>query len=108
MEDVQVTGIQQKTLGGKQSFACNFERRRCTRIGRIGGAGIFLECYKDFILNDTARRCCAESLISGTLTAIFGARGTPEAVAIKLNSLTGLFCRFVSLPMAVPVRALYL
>lgn len=54
------------------------------------------ECYKDLILNDTARRCCAESLISGTLTAIFGARGTPEAVAIKLNCLTGLFSEIVN------------
>jgi|LauGreDrversion4_2_1035121.scaffolds.fasta_scaffold148627_2 hypothetical protein len=95
MEDIQITGVQQKSLGGKQSLASNLEGARSCSIGRIGGSGIFLKGNKDLVLNNTARRCSAEGLISSPLTAIFGARGTPEAIQLlPLELFISRFLRF--------------
>ena len=63
----------------RQGFS-DLKCTRCSEIGRICRSRVFLKGYKNLILHDAARRCGAEGLVSCTFPAIFGARGTPEAV----------------------------
>jgi hypothetical protein len=52
VEDVEVTGVQQQTLGGNQGFASNLEGRRLSCVAGICRSGVLTQGDEDLVLHD--------------------------------------------------------
>lgn len=96
MEDVQITGIKQQALSGKQGFPGTLKGARCACVSRISGARIFAQGNKNFVFYDATRRCCAQSLIGCPFPTVLSSWGSPESISVELDCLAGLLREVVN------------
>ena len=87
----QFTELSHSDCSDVRQETSDLEGRGCRSIGRICRPGILNKVYQDLILHDIPRRSCAQSLVSCTSSTILRSGCTPEAIAVQLHSLAGLF-----------------